>query len=107
LLASSTKEGTAEYDEETIAAATSAAAAAIDNSSLRLPSYLLRMAGQNDISSNLNNVFEEAAEFGDGGNSDIEGDDAREMMLPCLYLFSKGCLCLKKPTQLKMQMTTV
>ena len=73
-----TKEGTAEYDEETIAAATSAAAAAIDDSSLRLPFYLLRVVGRNDRGVNLNNVFEKGAALGDGGDSDVEGDDAHD-----------------------------
>jgi hypothetical protein len=40
--------------------------------------YLVRLAGQNDHGVNLTNVFEEAAELGNGGDSDAEGDDARD-----------------------------
>jgi hypothetical protein len=76
-LTSSTTE-TKAFDGETIAAASIAAASAIDDSSLRLPSYLLRLGGRNDHGVNLTNVFEEAAELGDGGDGDIEGNDARD-----------------------------
>jgi hypothetical protein len=36
------------------------------------------LAGQNNNGVNLNNVFEEAAELGDGGDRDAEGDNARD-----------------------------
>jgi hypothetical protein len=37
------------------------------------------MAGRNDLLGvNLSNVLEDAAELGDGGDSDVEGDDAHE-----------------------------
>jgi hypothetical protein len=75
--ASSTTE-TEAFDGETIAAASIAAASAVEDSSLRLPSYLTRLAGRQDHGVNLTNVFEEAAEVGDGGDSDAEGDDARD-----------------------------
>jgi hypothetical protein len=75
--AASSTEGT-EYDEEAIAAAGTAATAAIDDSSLWLPSYLLRLAGRNDLGVNLSNVLEEAAELGNGGDRDVEGDDAHQ-----------------------------
>jgi hypothetical protein len=76
--------GTEEYDDEEAAAAGAAAAAATEaieqeDSSSLLPSYLLRLGGRNDLGGvNLNNVMEEAAELGDGGDSDVEGDDALE-----------------------------
>jgi hypothetical protein len=66
-----------DYEEE-IAAGTAAAAADIDDSSLRLPFYLLNLAGRNESGINLSSVMEEASELGDGGDSDVEGDDARE-----------------------------
>jgi hypothetical protein len=38
----------------------------------------LRLAGRNDLGVNLSNVLEEDAELGDGGESDVEGDDAHD-----------------------------
>jgi hypothetical protein len=76
-LASSATE-TEAFDGETITAASIAATCAIDDSSSELPSYLLRLAGRNDHGVNLANVFEEEAELGDGGDSDADGDDARD-----------------------------
>jgi hypothetical protein len=76
-LTASSTEGT-KYDKEVIAAADTAATASIDGSSLRLPSYLLRLAGRNDFSVNLSNVLDEAAELGDSGDSYVEGNDAHE-----------------------------
>jgi hypothetical protein len=52
--------------------------AAIDESSTRLPRYLTSLAGRNDVGVNLSSVLEEEAERGDGGDSDVEGEDARE-----------------------------
>jgi hypothetical protein len=78
-LASSTTE-TKAFDGES-AAASIAVASPIDDSSLRLPSYLLRLAGQNDHGVNLTNVFKEAAELGDGGDRDSEGNNAHMTMV--------------------------
>jgi hypothetical protein len=72
----SSTEGT-EYYKEAIAAAGTAAAATIDGYSLRLPSYLLRLAGRNDLGVNLSNVLEEA-DSGNGGDSNVEDSDAHE-----------------------------
>lgn len=49
-----------------------------DSTSNGLPRYLLSLAGRNDVGLNLASVLEEEAERGDGGDSDVEGDDARE-----------------------------
>jgi hypothetical protein len=76
-LSSSTTENEA-FDGETVAAASIAAASAIEDSSLRLPLYLVRLTGQNDHGVNLTNVFEEAAELGDGGDNNAEGDNAHD-----------------------------
>jgi hypothetical protein len=94
---------TTEYDEEDIAAAGTAVTAMIDDSSLQLlPSYLLRLAGRNGLDVNLSNVLEEAAELGDDGDSNVEGDDAHEHDV---VLNASLCICLKKPIQLKIQTT--
>jgi hypothetical protein len=77
--ASSITEGTREYTEDALTAARAAAADTIEDTSSQLPSYLLRLASRNDLLGvNLSNVLEEAAELGDGGDSDAEGDDAHE-----------------------------
>jgi hypothetical protein len=69
---------TREYREDAPPAARAAAADAIEDTQ-QLPSYLLRLASRNDLLGvNLSNVLEEAAELGDGGDSDQEGDDARD-----------------------------
>jgi hypothetical protein len=52
-----------------------AAASGVDDSSLQLPSYLLRLVGQNDYVVKLTNVFYAAAELSHGGDSDAEGDN--------------------------------
>jgi hypothetical protein len=38
----------------------------------------LRLAGRNDLGVNISNVLKEAAELGNGGDSDVEGDNAHE-----------------------------
>jgi hypothetical protein len=67
-----------EYNEEAITAVGTTGIATINDSSLQLPSYLLRLAGRNDLGVNLSNVLEEAAELGDGGDSDVGGDDTHD-----------------------------
>jgi hypothetical protein len=53
-------------------------ASVVDDSSTQLPRYLLSLAGRNDVGINLGAVLEEEAERGDGGDSDVEGDDTLE-----------------------------
>ena len=50
----------------------------IEDTSNRLRRYLLSMAGRNAVALKLASVLEEEAEQGNGGDSDVEGDDARE-----------------------------
>jgi hypothetical protein len=68
------------YDEESIAAGTAAATAAIDDFSTQPPVRFLSLAGGNDAAGrmNLSSVLEEAQEQGDGGDSNVEADDAQD-----------------------------
>ena len=49
---------------------------AIEDSSIRLPCYLLSLAGQNNVGLNLASVLEKETEQGNGGDTDIEGNGA-------------------------------
>jgi hypothetical protein len=68
-----------EYTEVASTAAGTTVEPVIDEFTSELPSYLLRLAGTHEnLGVNLSNVLEEAAELGDGGDSDQDGDDARD-----------------------------
>jgi hypothetical protein len=80
-----------EHDEASIAAGPAAAATTIDDSSMQPPDVcLLNLAGRNDTGMNLSSVLEEAKTQCDGGDSNVEGNDAQDhdgAMNDCLVLF--------------------